>query len=622
MSGRRAGNLPGTLQETGDDILDLYQLRPHFSGPCVEHHRYFSDPSRGIRNQLEVQRWTRFRELGSGAFGTVFLEREENNGSLRAVKVLSKAKYKTKAVNYLREILAMANLSREDAYFIQLYGWFSDDTNIYIAMEFAPHGDLHDCVQQPLPEVEAREITRQIAEALEIMHSKKFAHRDLKPSNIFVVQRGPLWWVKLGDFGVAKRVANDFTRYRTSIDTDFTAPDISFPDVEEEEEADEYTSKVDMWSLGCLLHWLLTLELPLNKKQMYALCLGKVSLPIDRLRPFDPLVVDFITRLLQVQAKRRADAGTILMHEWLSNDRISSMSASHLPSDQPDIQSIVDPIPLPYRGASAFHSSYQPSRSSPGTALSSRAGTIGTTSLLGNPQADQTWEDRFYSLLGRRRNPAAEGSLHSLSCADPGVIRSKPGLAGLVSECRKAAVGDYGVRSNRTLNEDANETLSTLGPKSARVQPKDLLPKHLKEWRVGMPPQLSSLADTHDPTQQTREARKGREKNAFWSPGDIPSSEPETSKPVNDVQLTTTSGTAGASPANPPVRYTMTPKKSAAIIIKNIAGEVVDFPRPLRRNDQNDTHHEDHRNDPHFPRTTFDANGRKVFRYYGTSVPL
>ncbi|KAK5464610.1 hypothetical protein LTS15_001172 [Exophiala xenobiotica] len=146
MSGRRAGNLPGTLQETGDDILDLYQLRPHFSGHCVEHHRYFSDPSRGIRNQLEVQRWARLRELGSGAFGRVFLEREENKGRLRAVKELSKAKYKTMAVDYLREILEMANLSR-------LYGWFSNDTNIYIAMEFAPHGDLHDCVQQPLPEV-------------------------------------------------------------------------------------------------------------------------------------------------------------------------------------------------------------------------------------------------------------------------------------------------------------------------------------------------------------------------------------------------------------------------------------------------------------------------------------
>ncbi|KAK5464609.1 hypothetical protein LTS15_001171 [Exophiala xenobiotica] len=426
------------------------------------------------------------------------------------------------------------------------------------------------------------------------MHSKKFAHRDLKPSNIFVVHRGPSWWVKLGDFGVAKRVANEFTRYRTSIDTDFTAPEISFPGVDEEE-ADEYTSKVDMWSLGCLLHWLLTLELPLNKKQMYALCLGKISLPIDRLQPFDPLVVDFITRLLQVQAKLRADAGTILRHEWLSNDRISSMSASHLPNYQPNIESIVNRstnkyFRLPYGGLSAFHSSHQPFWSSPGIALSSSDSTIGTMSSMGNPQPDQTWTDKFESLLQShyRRRTAAEGPLHPLSSVDPGVIWSEPSSAGFVSTPRNTAVGDYDVGSNGPLNKDADETLLTLGRKSARVQPKDLSPNHLKEWqpRVRMPPQLSSLADTQDPVQQTREARKGREKNAFWSPGDIPASEPETSEPVNDVHLaTTSSGTAGASADRwkPPVRYTMPPKRSAAIIIKNTAGEVVHFSsKPLR----------------------------------------
>jgi serine/threonine protein kinase len=53
-------------------------------------------------------------------------------------------------------------------------------------MEFAQYGDLHDCVERPLPEIEVREISRQIAEALEIMHSKKFAHRDLKPSVSFL----------------------------------------------------------------------------------------------------------------------------------------------------------------------------------------------------------------------------------------------------------------------------------------------------------------------------------------------------------------------------------------------------------------------------------------------------
>ncbi|KAK7892566.1 hypothetical protein LTR67_007663 [Exophiala xenobiotica] len=514
MSGRRAGNLPGTLQETGDDILDLYQLRPHFSGPCVEHHRYFSDPSRGIRNQLEVQRWARLRELGSGAFGRVFLEREENKGRLRAVKELSKAKYKTKAVDYLREILAMANLSRDDAYFIQLYGWFSDDTNIYIAMEFAPHGDLHDCVQQPLPEVEAREITRQIAEALEIMHSKKFAHRDLKPSNIFVVQRAPSWWVKLGDFGVAKRVANDFTRYRTSIDTDFTAPEISFPGIDEEEEADEYTSKVDMWSLGCLVHWLLTLELPFNKRQMFALCLGKIPLAIDRLQSFDRLVVDFITRLLQVQAKLRADAGTILRHEWLSNNRMSSIVLSSSESD-----SIADDNGVPcepfgmFRMDSMFESMSKipqaaamlvtmPQAHYVDSQLFSHSHDVGTDSMgtmspLGSPQSDQERQNRSESLRQGSywSNTAAESPLHSSSSVDPGSSWSEPSLllAGLVSTPRNAAAGAYGVRSKRTLNEDADETLSTLGRKSARVRPKDLLPE-VKEWRP------SEFVLRHSPT--------------------------------------------------------------------------------------------------------------------------
>jgi serine/threonine protein kinase len=53
-------------------------------------------------------------------------------------------------------------------------------------MELARYGDLHDCIERPLPEIEVREITRQIVEALEIMHSKKFAHRDLKPSVSFL----------------------------------------------------------------------------------------------------------------------------------------------------------------------------------------------------------------------------------------------------------------------------------------------------------------------------------------------------------------------------------------------------------------------------------------------------
>lgn len=48
-------------------------------------------------------------------------------------------------------------------------------------MEWAPHGDLEKCVLQPLHELEAQEIMRQISLAVVIMHERRFLHRDLKP---------------------------------------------------------------------------------------------------------------------------------------------------------------------------------------------------------------------------------------------------------------------------------------------------------------------------------------------------------------------------------------------------------------------------------------------------------
>ena len=48
-------------------------------------------------------------------------------------------------------------------------------------MEWAPYGDLEDCVLKPLPEAEVQEVVRQISLAVVIMHERRFLHRDLKP---------------------------------------------------------------------------------------------------------------------------------------------------------------------------------------------------------------------------------------------------------------------------------------------------------------------------------------------------------------------------------------------------------------------------------------------------------
>ena len=49
-------------------------------------------------------------------------------------------------------------------------------------MEYAPHGDLEECVKEKLSEPEVQAIALQLVEALTLMHEKNFTHRDLKPS--------------------------------------------------------------------------------------------------------------------------------------------------------------------------------------------------------------------------------------------------------------------------------------------------------------------------------------------------------------------------------------------------------------------------------------------------------
>jgi serine/threonine protein kinase len=78
-------------------------------------------------------------------------------------------------------------------------------------MEYFKHGDLQQYMDKPLPETQTRIIIVQLLEGLKVMHGNGFTHRDLKPKDIFVVEKEPYFWVKIGDFGITKRTSNDQT---------------------------------------------------------------------------------------------------------------------------------------------------------------------------------------------------------------------------------------------------------------------------------------------------------------------------------------------------------------------------------------------------------------------------
>lgn len=91
-------------------------------------------------------------------------------------------------------------------------------TAMYIVMEFCDKGDLEGIVKGRRGKLFSEERILdwfvQMCLALKHIHDRKILHRDLKTANIFVMSGGML---KLGDFGIAKVLANTGELAKTAI---------------------------------------------------------------------------------------------------------------------------------------------------------------------------------------------------------------------------------------------------------------------------------------------------------------------------------------------------------------------------------------------------------------------
>ena len=79
----------------------------------------------------------------------------------------------------------MLTFTQYEHCFVKSFGWYENDEDIFLTMEYCSDGDLLKYLGSPVSETEGQHIIVQIVEGLCFMHDFGFAHRDLKPEACF-----------------------------------------------------------------------------------------------------------------------------------------------------------------------------------------------------------------------------------------------------------------------------------------------------------------------------------------------------------------------------------------------------------------------------------------------------
>ena len=197
-------------------------------------------------------------ELGSGAFGHVYLLVNNFTKKKYALKVINKRKLLQTYGNcelVHNEIEIHSKLNHPNI--IRLYKTSENDEEIYILLENAEHGSLFNLIQKQngFPESKAYEYFIQIVNAVYFLHQNNIIHRDIKPENILIGESNEL---KLCDFGWAKVLTME-NRHTFCGTMEYMAPEIVG--------SEKYDFGVDTWSLGILLYELLMGHSPFRAKK-------------------------------------------------------------------------------------------------------------------------------------------------------------------------------------------------------------------------------------------------------------------------------------------------------------------------------------------------------------------
>lgn len=204
------------------------------------------------------------RVLSTGTLGAVVSARHLVRDEVVVIKLLHPELRQdpVSMARLSREAHVLAHVANEHVVRLLDTGW-TDEVGPYVVLEHLVGMDLARMLETngPLPLALAVDYVLQACEGLGVAHARGITHRDLKPENLFAVRSGSAPCLKLLDFGIAQHGPESFPYREIVAEVEGEGPLLGTPAYMSPERIRELPSadqRSDVWSLGVVLHELLT----------------------------------------------------------------------------------------------------------------------------------------------------------------------------------------------------------------------------------------------------------------------------------------------------------------------------------------------------------------------------
>ncbi|KAK3519992.1 hypothetical protein QTP70_010226 [Hemibagrus guttatus] len=251
-------------------------------------------------------------KLGVGKFGHVYRLAHKETGQVFAGKFYKGRREKEREAAK-KEIELMNSLHHPKL--VQCLAAYDNKPEIVMVMELIAGGELFErIVDDNFEHTEQSSVgyMHQILQGVEYMHQQNIVHLDLKPENI-VCENRTGFQIKIIDFGLARKLDSSTPLKVMHGTPEFVAPEvINFEPV---------CLTTDMWSIGVICYILLSGESPFQGESdsdtLALVTAAQWEFDEESFEEITNQAKDFISSLLQKNARQRMSCDKALSHAWM-----------------------------------------------------------------------------------------------------------------------------------------------------------------------------------------------------------------------------------------------------------------------------------------------------------------